>query len=54
LDMSKARYRTLQETQFLPDRQGNGVDGFIDEYLTECGLELANPDLHGRLTGVTG
>jgi hypothetical protein len=53
-DMSKLRYRPLQETQFLPDRQGPGIDGFIDEYLTECGLEFANPLLHGRLTGVTG
>lgn len=54
LEMSKLKYRPLQTTVLKKDRQGNGVDGYVDEYLTEAGLEFSNPDLAGVMTGVTG
>lgn len=54
LDMSQLKYRPMQNTQLLKNRQGNGIDGYVDEYLTECGLEFSNPKLHGVWTGVTG
>jgi uncharacterized protein DUF5309 len=47
-------YKPLQTTQLLVNRQNPGVDGWKDEYLTECGLQFANPLLHGELTGLTG
>jgi hypothetical protein len=42
LDMGNMTYRPLRgsDTQYLPDRQANGVDALTSEYLTECGLEL--------------
>ena len=47
-------YRPLQTTQLLVDRQGPGVDGYIDEYLTECGLQMELPALHGWIHSTTG
>lgn len=42
LDFPELCYRYLEgrDTQLLEGRQGNGVDAVIDEYLTQCGLEL--------------
>lgn len=34
------RYLVGADTQYLPDRQDNGTDGDLSEFLTECGLEL--------------
>ena len=39
------------DTQLLKDRQGNGVDGVIDEYLTEAGLEILQEKTHAIITG---
>lgn len=54
VDPKMLKMRTLSggSTKLLMDRQGNGVDGWIDEYLTECGLQLTNPEVHGTITGV--
>lgn len=54
VDPSKLKYRTLSggATKLLMNRQGNGVDGWVDEYLTECGLQLSNAEVHGRLKNV--
>ena len=48
LDLSKIKYCPLNnsDTKLLLDRQGNGVDGWIDEYLTEAGFQIENPELH--------
>jgi len=44
VDMSTMLYRFLEksDTKLLTNRQGNGEDGQIDEYLTECGLYMEN------------
>jgi hypothetical protein len=39
-------------TKLYTNRQGNGVDGWLDEYLTESGLQLANPEVHGTIINV--
>jgi hypothetical protein len=56
LDMGKLRRRPLRtrDTSLLKDRQAPGDDKFTDEYLTECGFQVENPQVHGKLTGVTG
>jgi hypothetical protein len=48
------RYLNGRDTNLLTDRQSPGDDKWTDEYLTEGGLELRNPELHGILSGVTG
>ena len=54
VDPKKLTMRTLSggSTKLLMNRQGNGVDGWIDEYLTEVGLEFNNPEVHGILKNV--
>lgn len=69
IDPAHLKYRYLDDTEFLRNRQGNGVDASTDEFLTEAGLEchwsgatassagglaaVAGPGAHGRLKGVT-
>lgn len=54
VDPKMLSLRTLSggSTKLLMDRQGPGVDGWIDEYLSEVGLQLTNPEVHGTITGV--
>lgn len=54
LDPKLASMRTLAggSTKLLMNRQGPGVDGWIDEYLSEVGFQLTNPEVHGTITGV--
>jgi hypothetical protein len=54
LDMGNITYRPLRgsDTQYLPDRQDNGVDGLTSEYLTECGLEVNHGKTHFLLRDV--
>lgn len=42
----KYRYLDGRDTALYENRQGNGVDGSIHEYLTECGLELLQDKTH--------
>jgi len=53
-DMRQLKYRYGRNTQLLTDRQAPGDDKWVDEYLTECGLEFRLPAAHGVLSGVTG
>jgi hypothetical protein len=48
LDTQDLCYRYMQnrDTQLLKDRQGNGTDGKVHEFLTECGLELKQDRTH--------
>lgn len=48
LDFPAVRYRYLEgrDTTLLENRQGNGTDGVIHEYMTECGLELLQDKVH--------
>ena len=54
VDLKKVKMRTLagRSTALKRNRQGPGVDGWIDEYLTECGLQFANAEVHGKLLAV--
>jgi hypothetical protein len=54
VDPKKLTMRTLSggSTKLLMDRQGPGVDGWVDEYLTEVGLQFVNPEVHGILKNV--
>lgn len=56
VDPKKIRYVHLQnrDTKLNMNIEDNGDDRVTDEYLTECGLEVHNPEVHGVLTGVTG
>ena len=55
VDPGKIGYKHIanRDTQLLTNRQGRGVDGVVDEYLTECGLWLANESCHAILNGIT-
>ena len=54
VDPKMLKMRTLSggATKLLINRQGNGVDGWVDEYLTECGLQFTNAEVHGILKNV--
>lgn len=45
----KYRYLKDRDTALYENRQGNGVDGCIHEYLTECGLELLQDKVHAYI-----
>jgi len=49
IDTDNLRYRHLQDTTYLTDRQDKGVDGKADEYLTEAGLEVWHGLTHFRI-----
>lgn len=48
LDLEVASYRYLaqRDTKLLTDRQANDADESIEEYLTECGLQLEQEKRH--------
>ena len=48
LDLETLTYRYLasRDTKLLTNRQGNGEDARVDEYLTECGLQFEQPERH--------
>lgn len=56
LDLANIRKRPLRNrgTRLLRNRQGNGVDSVVHEYLTEMSLEVAVEKSHGILKGITG
>ena len=53
LDPENIRYAYLdgRDTKLYTDIQDNDIDGVIDEYLTECSLELRLPKTHMMITG---
>lgn len=53
IDTDNLRYRHLQDTTYLKNRQDNGTDGKTDEFLTECGLEVHHGNTHFRLRNIT-
>ena len=48
VDFPYVKYRHLEgrDTALYENRQGNGVDGSIHEYLTECGMEMLQDKTH--------
>ena len=53
IDTENIRYRHLQDTTYLKNRQDNGVDGKADEFLTEAGLEVQHGTTHYWLRNMT-
>ncbi len=51
--VSRRPFRT-RDTRLLPNRQGNGEDKVVFDYLTETSFELKNESAHGVFWGVTG
>lgn len=54
LDVSNLKYRYVDDTMFIKNRQDPGLDASMDEFLTECGLEVNMEETHAYITGVTG
>jgi len=56
LDLKNLYYRPLdgRDTTLRTNIQANDVDGELDEYLTEAGLQLTLEKTHGIMYGVTG
>ncbi len=52
MDTANLKYRYMQDTTYLQNREDNGVDGKCDEYLTECGLEVHYPKTFFWLRGL--
>jgi hypothetical protein len=52
LDTKFLTYRYVDDTQYLPERQANDLDGVKSEYLTEAGLELHFEQAHGWFSGI--
>lgn len=54
VDTENVICRPLDDTMFVKNRQSNGEDASLDEYLTEVGYEWHFEETHGWMTGVTG
>lgn len=54
IDTRNLIYRALDDTKFIKNRQNNGDDCSLDEFLTECGLEVHFEETHAYIQGVTG
>jgi len=54
LDLNCFRYRYMndRDTKLYTNVQGNDVDGIVDQYVTECGLERNQAPLCALLKGV--
>jgi hypothetical protein len=54
VDVKRLTNRPLvgRATVLKVDRQSPGRDGWIDEYLTESGLQITNPEVHGIMKNV--
>jgi hypothetical protein len=55
VDMNYVSRRPMRnrDTKMLTNRQGPGIDGVINEYLTETSFQIAHNDVHGLIHGVT-
>ena len=53
IDMEFLRYRYMDDTAYIPDRQSPGEDLTKMEYLTECGLEFHFENAHAMIQGAT-
>ena len=54
VDLNHVRYVYHQgrNTQLLKDRQANDIDGYQEEYRTDCGLEVSLEAAHGLAKGL--
>ena len=53
VDTDKLKYRYIDDTKLLKDREARGTDGKAEEYLTECGFEFHNPETFFWLKGIS-
>jgi len=53
LDMDAIRKRPLRPTRLRQNIQNPGYDGFIDQYLTECSLQVTHERRHALMTGIS-
>ncbi|MFA5383990.1 MAG: DUF5309 family protein [Eubacteriales bacterium] len=54
IDMQYVKYRPLRDTTLRRNIQNPDVDGFLDEYLTEVGLEFRVQKSHMTVKNATG
>ena len=54
IDPAFVEYKYLRDTRLKKNVEAPDYDGMKDEYLTECGLKLANEAAHAKIVGVTG
>lgn len=54
LEYVKKRPMRNRNTRLLRNRQGNGEDKVIHEYLTELSMEVSQEKVHGLIKGITG
>ncbi len=56
IDLGNVKRRPMKnrDTRLLPNRQGNGEDKVVFDYLTEMSFELKNETTHGVFYGITG
>jgi len=54
VDAKKIEQRTLagRAVKLKKNRQNPGVDGWVDEYIGEFGLQFKNPEVHGTIKNV--
>ena len=54
VDTKKLQQRTLagRATKMMKNRQNPGVDGWVDEYIAEVGLQFENAEVHGQIKNV--
>lgn len=52
MDTANLKYRYIQDTVLLKDREDKGVDGKAEEYLTECGLEIHHGKTFSWIKGI--
>jgi hypothetical protein len=53
MDTANLKYRYIQDTVLLKNREDQGVDGQCEEYLTECGLEIQLGKTFSWVKGIT-
>lgn len=53
-DPAHIKDKVLRRLEMKADRQGNGTDGIVDEWLGEMGLKWGAENAHGVIKGVTG
>lgn len=56
LDMENFKYRYMEgrDTKLMTNVQANDIDGIIDQYVSEVGLQREQASRHAYLYGVTG
>jgi hypothetical protein len=55
VDLNHMRYVYMRgrDTKLLYDRQGNGIDGKTNEYITDAGFQVEFQDSHAAIVGIS-